>query len=786
MRQLYVIILLFISTGLHAQQTGILKGKIISRGNPVPFANVFVDGTSIGTTATIDGEFTLEKIPVGKQIIHFRLIGYQTKKLTLQVKPGQNDYLEVNLLEDNLDLGETVVSATRYDLDRSQAPVVVNVLSNKIFKATQSISISEGLNYQPGVRMETNCQNCGFTQVRMNGLEGAYSQILVNSRAVFSALNSVYGLDQIPTNMVERIEVVRSGGSALFGSNAIAGTINIITKDPVENLWEIGSNFAIIGGKALDNSVNFNGSFVSEDLSNGVTFYGMTRKRESYDHNGDGFTELPVLENYVIGTKFYVKPSDRSKLTIDLNAVQEHRRGGNSLDLPPPFTDITEQLDHRTYIIGATFDQFSVDRLTKTSFYVSSQNTTRESYYGGLGGGRTKQDSTTAANAFGNTTDIALVAGAQASRSLKNNDMVVVGIENQYSKVDDEIKGYNRTINQRVNSLGLYGQYEWKPINSFTALLGGRYDLVTVEGNYTLSSIHRKSELSIGVFSPRFTMLYDIAPTLQFRGGYARGFRAPQAFNEDLHVSSVGGEPQFVILSDDLKTEFSNAYSGSFNFTRNFGDTQVNLLLEGFYTALENPFTIVSAGAILPNGSILGEVQNGSGARVSGGNFQLSASPSREFTFVASATLQRSKYIDPQILFSPEEADENEHEVTSSYFVRSPNSYGYFTGVWNPSQKLGVDLTGTYTGSMIVPLVVSETGFMELRNSPAFYDMNLKVSYHLHLAKNLNITFSAGAQNIFNSYQDDFQVGPTRDSDYVYGPAKPRTFFVGITIGNSK
>lgn len=785
MRYLYLILFLY-STSVSAQQSGILKGKITSKGEPVPFANILLEGLTIGTNANIDGEFTLENIPTGKQTIKFRLLGYQTQSKVLTITSGENEYLEISLLEDNLNLSETVVSATRYDLDKAEAPVIVNVLSNKIFKATQSISISEGLNYQPGVRMETNCQNCGFTQVRMNGLEGAYSQILVNSRAVFSALNSVYGLDQIPTNIVERIEVVRSGGSALFGSNAIAGTINIITKDPVENLWEIGSNFASIDGQSSDNTVNFNGSLVSEDLSNGVTFYGMTRRRQSYDANGDGFTELALLENNVTGAKFYVKPSDRSKLTLDLNAVQEFRRGGNELELPPPFTDITEELNHKTIIAGATFDLFSKDSRNKTSIYFSSQNTERKSYYGGLGGGRTKQDSTTAANAYGLTKDIALVSGVQFSRSFTNEDVVVLGLENQFSKVEDEIKGYNRFVNQRVNSLGLYGQYEWKPVESFTALIGGRYDYVSVDGNYGIASITRTSEISTGVFSPRFTILLDLTPTLQFRGGYARGFRAPQAFNEDLHISSVGGEPQFVILSEDLETEFSNAYTGSFNFTRNFGNTQFILLLEGFYTALKNPFTIVSSGAILPNGSILGEVQNGSGARVSGGNFQVSTSPSKEFTFVASGTFQRSRYVEAQILFEPEATNEDEPVISTEDFVRSPNSYGYFTSIWSPTEKIGLDLTGTYTGSMIVPLVISETGFIELRDSQAFWDVNLKFSYHVHLFKSLNMTLSTGVQNVFNSYQDDFQVGALRDSDYVYGPAKPRTFFVGITLGNSK
>lgn len=232
MRYTLLIILFFSFNDLCGQSKGVLTGKVTSRGKSLEYANVFIEALQIGTNTDENGYFKLENIPVGKHIFQFRQMGYQTKEITLSIQEGKNEFVEINLHEDNLNLSETVVSATRYDLDRTEAPVVVSVINNKLFKATQSTAISEGLNYQPGVRIENNCQNCGFTQIRMNGLVGAYSQILVNSRAVFSALNSVYGLDQIPTNIVERIEIVRSGGSALFGSNAIAGTVNIITKDP--------------------------------------------------------------------------------------------------------------------------------------------------------------------------------------------------------------------------------------------------------------------------------------------------------------------------------------------------------------------------------------------------------------------------------------------------------------------------------------------------------------------------------------------------------------------------
>ncbi len=335
--------------------------------------------------------------------------------------------------------------------------MVVNVLDAKLFNATQSISVADGLNYQPGVRVETNCQNCGFTQVRLNGLDGSYTQVLVNSRAVFSALNSVYGLEQIPASILDRIEVVRSGGSALYGSNAIAGTVNIITKEPVLNSWQIEGSLGLIDGKTPDRTLNVNATVVSEDLNSGITVYGMKRDRDSYDANNDGFTEITELKNNTLGTKAFIRPSDHSKLTLDFTALEEYRRGGDHLELAPHLTDITEQLDHNTVMGGLTYEITNDDKSNAFSLYTSAQYTDRKSFYGGLGGGRTRQDSISAANAYGNTDDLALLMGGQYTRHFKNShDILTIGSEYNLSSTQDNIPGYNRFIDQKVNSIGTF------------------------------------------------------------------------------------------------------------------------------------------------------------------------------------------------------------------------------------------------------------------------------------------------------------------------------------------
>lgn len=772
---------IFLCISVFAQGKATISGKITSENESVPFAFVYVKGGTEGTSANAEGLYELQ-VTAGEITLVVASQGYRKIEKKISIQANNRITLDFELVEDLLGLDEVVVSATRNRVERREAPIVVSTLKPRLLTATQSLSMADGLNYAPGVRVENNCQNCGFTQVRLNGLDGAYTQVLLNSRPVFTSLIGVYGLEQIPTNIIERVEVVRSGGSALYGSSAIAGTVNIITKDPILNTWEVGSNLAIVDGDALDRMLTFNNSIVADDLNSGITMFGNYRNRESYDANGDGFTELVELRNTTIGAKAFLKPTEKSRISVNLNAIQEYRRGGDRLNLAPQFTNITEELDHDTFIGGAEYEVYSKDDSEKFQIYTSVSTTNRESYYGGLGGGQTAQDSILANNAFGTTKDLAWVNGIQYTKKLKNRDVLTVGTELNVSSTEDQIPGYNRLIDQSVNTFGVYGQYEWKPSETFTALIGARLDNVSVDGQYQVGSIERTVDVNQTAFSPRLTVSYQFNEALKFRGGYARGFRAAQAFNEDLHVSSVGGEAQFVILSDNLNTEYSNAFTGSLNYSKNINLLQLDFLLEGFYTTLENPFTLVSTGAVLSNGSILEEVRNGSGARVYGTNFELGVSPNPKWQFQLGGTLQRSKYDEPQILFESD-GTLGESDVIIDEFVRNPNFYGYLNASWLPSKKFNMDVTGTYTGGMIVPLVISDTGFLQLNEVNSFFDLNVKLESHIDFSENFMTTFSLGVKNLFNAYQDDFDIGPTRDSDYVYGPAAPRTIFIGVKFG---
>lgn len=758
----------------------VLKGRISSGGQGIPFAAVYTADRSTGTTADRGGHYRMLLSPDSYTLV-VQAQGYRQVTVNIELVAGESKTLDFELLEDFLDLEGVVISATRSRVEKRSAPVVVSTIRPDLLTATQSLNLAEGLNYSPGVRLETNCQNCGFTQVRLNGLEGGYTQILVNSRPLFTSLLGVYGLEQIPANTIERVEVVRSGGSALYGSNAIAGTVNIITSDPILNTWEIQSNLGIINGTTLDRQVGVNANVVADDLRSGTTFYGNYRNRDDYDANGDGFTELVTLRNETIGAKSFYKPTDRSRIGANFNAIQEYRRGGDRLELAPQFTDITEEIEHDTFLGGLDFQSDNADYTRSWELYVSGVYTARNSYYGGLGGARTAQDSTLANNAFGNTEDFSWVGGARHTLEL-GKDVLTLGGEFTRNRTEDRIPGYNRLIDQKVSTAATYVQYEWKPSDRFTALIGGRLDRIDVDGRYVLGDLDRSIQNVSTAFSPRITLNWKWDEHWRYRVGYARGFRAPQAFNEDIHISSVGGEPQFVIISEGLAPEFSDAFTTSLNYSISKGLLQFDALVEGFYTQLRDPFTLVNTGILLDNGSILEEVQNGVGARVFGTNFELGLSPNAQWQLQLGGTIQAADYKEPQLLFEST-GNPAEPDIAVDEFVRIPNWYGYMSASWSPSESFGLDVSGSFTGPMTVPRVISDTGFLELNRSPVFADINIRLETHMDISEDFMVTLFGGVKNVFNSFQRDFEVGPERDSDYVYGPALPRSVFLGLKFG---
>lgn len=214
-----------------------ISGHVVDAetGEHMPFYYVRILDTKLATLTDASGHYVFRDLAPGDYTLEAVFTGYKTVTLDVRVVKDRTVEANFSVVPDAFMLDQVVVTSSKSEVRRRESPALVNVITGKLFETVGACSLADGLNFQPGVRVENDCQNCGFTQVRINGLDGHYSQILMNSRPVFSALTGVYGLEQIPANMIERVEVMRGGGSALFGSSAIGGTINIITKDPMTN-----------------------------------------------------------------------------------------------------------------------------------------------------------------------------------------------------------------------------------------------------------------------------------------------------------------------------------------------------------------------------------------------------------------------------------------------------------------------------------------------------------------------------------------------------------------------
>jgi len=733
-------------------------GHVVDRNTQehIAFATVTVVGTTYGSSTDATGHFFLKNLPEGKRTFEVRVLGYAPQRRTVQVEAGQTIELNFEVEPQDIAVDEVVVSASRSARLRREAPALVSVVDADIFDKASAACLAEGLSFQPGVRVEDDCQNCGFAQVRINGLDGHYSQILVDSHPVFSALTGVYGLEQIPANMIERVEVLRGGGSALYGSSAIGGTINVITREPSYNSAQLSHTLTSLGGSSsYDNATTLNASLVSENRRAGFCVFGQSRHRSGYDHDGDGFTELPVIRSQAVGMRSYFRTGAYSRITAQYHHIGEYRRGGDLLDLPPHEAMVAEQTDHAIDGGSLAFDLSSADFSHRVNAYASFQNTARKSYYG------SHRDP----DAYGTTRDLTVAAGLQYIHAFEKlwfmPAELTFGAEYSYDGLEDRSIGYDIYTDQKVHVVGGYFQNEWRT-EKWSLLIGGRLD--------------KHNLVDHVIFSPRANVRFNPTRDINLRVSYAGGYRAPQAFDEDMHIAIVGGERVRIRLADDLKEERSHSVSVSADLYRKFGSVQTNLVVEGFHTRLVDVFALRDL-AETDDGGKIKERYNGSGATVQGFNIEGRALFTRWFELQAGMTVQRSRYAEPEYW------SEDESVAPVRRMFRTPDMYGYFTAAFKPFRGFVADLTGTCTGEMLVQhLAGSGVERDEAVTTPRFVDLNVRLGYTVAIYKELELELYGGVKNLFNAYQKDFDRGADRDSGYIYGPSLPRSWFVGAKI----
>ena len=358
-----------------------LIGNVSSKSVDIAYANIILTkgNDSFGSSTDENGVFKIDDLSVGKWKITITAIGFEKFDSNIYVNSGIN---EVNFILNDLIYGinQIVVTGTKTFKRKTESAVIVNVIDDLALSNVQACNLADGLNFQSGLRLEVDCQTCNYTQLRMNGLSGSYSQILINGRPVFSPLTGLYGLEQIPVNMIDRLEIVKGGGSALYGSSAIGGVVNVITRLPKKNSYNFGYNYNNINDVSND-LVFGNLSVVSKNGKSGVSFFTNQRDRDWYDHNDDNFSELPLIKSRSFGMNLFLLPRDDHKIEINLGSISSYRFGGEMVESEPHFALQAEERNH-DILIGNIDYQINLKNNSSLS-YLSSQKTNRDHYTGG-------------------------------------------------------------------------------------------------------------------------------------------------------------------------------------------------------------------------------------------------------------------------------------------------------------------------------------------------------------------------------------------------------------------
>lgn len=671
------------------------------------------------------------------------------------VSLSQNQSLDsLNIVSDSLrEIEEVTITGSRIAQSKKNSVISVSTLDQKLFRAISATSISDALKFSPGIRMETNCQTCNYTQVRMNGLGGSYSQILINGRPLFSSLMGLYGLEQIPTTIVDRIEVVNGGGSVLYGSNAIAGTINIITKHPEYNFIEVSDKVSMIPKGPVEHVIQTNGAFVSKSKKSGFLFSGMNKIRDGYDRNGDGFTEIPRINSSLLGINAFQNIGKSIELHADFWILHEQRQGGQLWNGDPQQADQSEFRNQITSIGQFSGNWKSRNKKWNLQAYTGYQKTNRHHYTG-----------LNHAEAWGKTNNITLQSGLQFSFAqkigAKSKSSLIGGVEHYYDAIQDEIRGYDYYIDQNITQVAGFLQDQFD--------LGDKWSFVA--GIRTTNH----SKVQNLILTPRAAVLFKPNGQWQFRLAYGNGFKAPQVFETDMHIAFANGGISQIRVDKNLKSEKSHAYSAQVNWSRRRKKMLYSSELTLFHTQLLHSFVLNEIPSNDSSKTLLLRT-NGSNAEVSG--------------LSESIRVRWDKYLQVDFNFTYQESRFTEAQQWSlevepiKPFLRTPNIYGSSTISIFPEGTWSGSISCVYTGRMLVPHFsgAPELAQDEIVHTKSFWDLGIRAEHAMHIHKlEQTVRIGVGIQNLFDSYQTDFDTSKYRDSNFIYGPPKPRTVFVDL------
>jgi outer membrane receptor for ferrienterochelin and colicins len=702
MKQLNRHLLLLIFTVVFStafSQVGKISGNVISNSGPLAGATVLLNTINTGAITDSAGHFHFTNIPYGNYTITVTAIGHTAYQTRVSVKNALAK-LQVQLSTDDATMGEVVVSGTMKPISKMESPIPVEVYSPAFFKKNPTPNIFESLQMVNGVQPQLNCNVCNTGDIHINGMEGPYTMILIDGMPIVSSLSTVYGLAGIPNSMVKRIEIVKGPASTLYGSEAVGGLINIITKDAAgSDKLKADLSATSVGEYNLDLAARMK---VSSNISSlvGINYFSYQQRR---DINNDNFTDVTLQKRISVFNKWGIKHGSDLRSSFALRYVNENRWGGE-LQWKPEFkgTDSVygETINtNRVELIGTV-------ALSKNMYADVSYNYhLQDSYYGTIKYYAGQQ-----------------VAFAQLrwNRTWGRHD-VLMGIPFRYTYYDDNspatanLNGDNKPAHSFLPGIFVQDQYA---VNSkLTMLAGLRYDHNNEHGS---------------ILTPRLSFKYSPNKdnTIRLSGG--NGFRVVNLFTED-HAALTGARE--VVIVSALKPEKS--WNANINYTGFvvFKKGVIGIDASVFYTRFTNK--IVADLITDPNKIIYDNLR---GHAISQGlTLNTDISFVNGLKFIAGATFMDVFEMDKDIrghktkvpqLFAP--------KISGTFAISYPFS----------NAGLAIDLTGKLNGPMHLPVVPND---FRPAKSPTYTIVNLQLTKTF----GFGLEIYGGVKNLFNFLPKD-------------------------------
>ncbi|MFQ3224406.1 MAG: outer membrane receptor for ferrienterochelin and colicins [Lentimonas sp.] len=697
-----------------------------------------------------------------------------------------------------------VTTGTRTERLLTEVPIKTEVLDKGAFEMGSLFELGQAIELLNGARTEANCQNCGTAEIQLLGLPGNYNQILVDGLPLFTGVASVYGIDQVPTLFIERIEIVKGGGSALYGPGAVAGVINLIPEEPFENHTHVDFGFRSIDGEPAYQT-QFATYFVSEDKSFKASLYGLYGDQNEYDANGDGFSEIVERENKTIGTYLWWTPFDETRLRFNYQYIGEERRGGDRLGVPEEYAQTAESLDTDYHWATLRWDQELTSELSM-GLSASMVQLDRDSYYGGTGveliepgdplvdtnaktyDGAAPDDSaapgTAAAkahalfgsptdgtgggsfNSFGETEATSYFFDAQFNYDLgelANSGIhhLVFGFQYEEETLSDDqldVDGdFLATLHDDTfDNFGVFFQDEWQLTEKFEIVPGLRAD--------------KANTLDDWVFSPRIAARYTATSELTIRANFSSGFLAPRIFDEDIHIENIGGVPRDIVNADDLQEERSYTSAFGMDYTPNSFGGDLTTSIQFYYTILEDSYALDQSSIREEDGREKIDRINSDGSTIFGIEWDAAYRFNPKWSLDVGLAYSRARYdtVDP--------------DRGTDKYNKTPDWTGLTQLNYRNEELFNAFFAMKWTGEMDVDRLDSVVPDAKpVETSDHFFVVDVGISKKFKF-EHIDLTLRAGISNLLDDYQDDIERGAERDPGYVYGPRYPRSYTLGAKI----